>query len=103
MLYLSNALSLQMLDTTKATTVSIKPISIDDIKTAGFVSVIGHPDTAAVLTDMLGKKVKCNRASITLKPTDTLIVAQIVGGRLPAGTTKLPDGFKLQFLKVTIL
>lgn len=103
MLYLSNALSLQMLDTTKATTVSIKPISIDDIKTAGFVSVVGHPDTAEVLTDMLGKKVKCNRASITLKPTDTLIVAQIVGGRLPAGTTKLPDGFKLQFLKVTIL
>lgn len=103
MLYLSNALSLQMLDTTKATTVSIKPISIDDIKTAGFVSVVGHPDTAEVLTDMLGKKVKCNRSSITLKPTDTLIVAQIVGGRLPAGTTKLPDGFKLQFLKVTIL
>lgn len=103
MLYLSNALSLQMLDTTKATTVSIKPISIDDIKTAGFVSVVGHPDTAEVLTDMLGKKVKCNRASITLKPTDTLIVAQIFGGRLPAGTTKLPDGFKLQFLKVTIL
>lgn len=103
MLYLANALSLQMLDTTKATTISIKPISIDDIKTAGFVSVVGHPDTAAVLTDMLGKKVKCNRASITLKPTDTLIVAQIVGGRLPAGTTKLPDGFKLQFLKVTIL
>lgn len=103
MLYLANAFSLQMLDTTKATTVSIKPISIDDIKTAGFVSVVGHPDTAAVLTDMLGKKVKCNRASITLKPTDTLIVAQIVGGRLPAGTTKLPDGFKLQFLKVTIL
>lgn len=62
MLYLANALSLQMLDTTKATTVSIKPISIDDIKTAGFVSVVGHPDTAAVLTDMLGKKVKCNRA-----------------------------------------
>ena len=68
MLYLANALSLQMLDITKATTISIKPISIDDIKTAGFVSVIGHPDTAAVLTDMLGKKVKCNRASITLKP-----------------------------------
>ena len=92
-----------MLDTTKATTVSIKPISIDDIKTAGFVSAVGHPDTAAVLTDMLGKEVKCNRVSISLKPTDTLIVAQIVGGRLPAGTTKLPDGFKLQFLKVTIL
>ena len=56
MLYLANALSLQMLDITKATTISIKPISIDDIKTAGFVSVIGHPDTAAVLTDMLEKK-----------------------------------------------
>lgn len=103
MLYLGNAFSLQMLDTNKATTVSIKPISIDDVKTAGFISVVGHPDTAVVLTDLLGKDVKCNRASIKLTPSDTLIVAQIVGGRLPAGTTKLPDGFKLQFLKVTII
>lgn len=103
MLYLANAFSLQMLDTSKTTTVSIKPIDIDAVKNAGFVSAVGHPDTAAVLTDMLGKEVKCNRISLKLKPTDTLIVAQIVGGRLPAGTTKLLDGFKLQFLKVTIL
>lgn len=103
MLYLSNAFSLQMLDVTKASTVSIKPISIDAVKTAGFVSAVGHPDTAMVLTDMLGKDVPCNRVSIKLTPYDTLIVAQIIGGRLPAGTTKLPDGFKMQFLKVTIL
>ena len=103
MLYLSNAFSLQMLDTSKTTSVSIKPISIDAVKTAGFISAVGHPDTAMVLTDMLGKDVPCNRVSIKLKPTDILLVAQIVGGRLPAGTTKLPDGFKMQFLKVTIL
>lgn len=103
MLYLSNAFSLQMLDTSKTTSVSIKPIDIDAVKKAGFISAIGHPDTAMVLTDMLGKDVPCNRFSIKLKPTDTLLVAQIVGGRLPAGTTKLPDGFKMQFLKVTIL
>lgn len=103
MLYLSNAFSLQMLDTSKTTSVSIKPISIDAVKTAGFVSAVGHPDTAMVLTDMLGKNVPCNRVSIKLTPYDTLIVAQIIGGRLPAGTTKLPDGFKMQFLKVTIL
>ena len=103
MLYLSNAFSLQMLDTSKTTSVSIKPISIDAVKTAGFISAVGHPDTAMVLTDMLGKDVPCNRVSIKLTPYDTLIVAQIIGGRLPAGTTKLPDGFKMQFLKVTIL
>ena len=103
MLYLANAFSLQMLDTNKATTVSIKPITLDDVKTAGFVSAVGHPDTAMVLTNILDKDVQCNRVSIKLTPSDTLIVAQIVGGRLPAGTTKLPDGFKLQFLKVTII
>lgn len=103
MLYLSNAFSLQMLDTSKTTSVSIKPISIDAVKTAGFISAVGHPDTAMILTDMLGKDVPCNRVSIKLTPYDTLIVAQIIGGRLPAGTTKLPDGFKMQFLKVTIL
>ena len=103
MLYLSNAFSLQMLDTSKTTSVSIKPIDIDAVKKAGFISAVGHDDTARVLTDMLGKNVQCNRISIKLKPTDTLIVAQIVGGRLPAGTTKLPDGFKMRFLKVTIL
>ncbi len=103
MLYLGNAFSLQMLDCTVAHTVSIKPISIDDVKTAGFVSVVGHPDTAAVLSDMLGKDVACNRVSVSLTPHDTLIVAQVVGGRLPAGATKLPDGFKMTFLKVNIL
>ena len=103
MVYLSNAFSLQMLDTSKTTTVSIKPIDIDAVKNAGFISAIGHEDTAMVLTDMLGKNVQCNRVSISLKPTDTLIVAQVIGGRLPAGATTLPDGFKLQFLKVTIL
>lgn len=102
MLYLGNAFSLQMLDTTVASTVSIKPMAIDDVKSAGFVSVVGHADTAAVLTDMLGKDVACNRASIKLTPQDTLIVAQVIGGRLPAGAAKLPDGFKMTFLKVNI-
>lgn len=103
MLYLGNAFSLQMLDCATAHTVSIKPISIDDVRTADFISVVGHPDTAAVLSDMLGKDVACNRVSVSLTPHDTLIVAQVVGGRLPAGATKLPDGFKMTFLKVNIL
>lgn len=103
MLYLGNAFSLQMLDCATAHTVSIKPISIDDVRTADFVSVVGHPDTATILSDMLGKDVACNRVSVSLTPHDTLIVAQVVGGRLPAGATKLPDGFKMTFLKVNIL
>ena len=102
MKYLSNAFSLQMLDTTVATTVKVTPIDISDVKDLDFVSVVGHQDTAAVLTDMLGKDVPCNRTSLSLKKGDTLIVAQIVGGRLPAGATKLPDDFKMTFLKVTL-
>ena len=33
---------------------------------------------------------------------DTLYVAQLMGGRLPEGTTKLPEGFWFKFFKVTV-
>ena len=29
-------------------------------------------------------------------------MAQILGGRLPEGSTTLPEGFEIQFLKVTV-
>lgn len=62
----------------------------------GIVSVIGHPDTAAVLG------VPCNRASITLEKGDVLFVAQLQGGRLPEGSTTLPEGYEFVFYKVTV-
>jgi len=61
-----------------------------------YTSVVGHPDTANVLG------VAFNRASLTLQKGDELLVAQLVGGRLPEGATTLPEGFSFKFYRLLI-
>lgn len=61
------------------------------------VSAIGHADTAAVLG------VDCNRVNVTLRKGDIAFVAQLTGGRLPEGSTTLPEGFHFKFIKVEVL
>ena len=100
--YLGNAFSLQMLDTTVASTISVVPVQASDIP-VDCTSCIGHPDTAQVVSGILGRTVACNRISVSLDKGDVLYVAQITGGRLPAGTTTLPDGFSIAFLRVDIM
>ena len=101
-IYLGNAFSLQMLDVTVANTVNIVPLTIGEIAGSDFVSVIGHTDTANVVSNILKRDVPANRASVRLERGDVLYVAQVTGGRLPEGATMLPEGFSLAFLKVTI-
>jgi len=102
---LSNAFSLQMLDLEEMQDVRIKPISLNVTKiimSNGFVSAIGHQDTANVISNMLGVQVDNNRINVSLNYDTILIVAQIVGGRLPEGSTELPDGFNIKFVKVEL-
>ena len=90
--FLLNAFSLQMLEgdaTVKFTEVSELP--------KGLTSAIGHADTARVLG------VEMNRINVTLKRGDTAYVAQLQGGRLPEGSTTLPEGFSFKFYKVEVL
>lgn len=101
-IFLGNAFSLQMLDVTVANTVNIVPASVGEIAGSDFMSVIGHADTAAVVSNILKRDVPANRASVRLEKGDILYVAQVTGGRLPEGATTLPEGFSLAFLKVTI-
>ena len=98
--YLGNAFSLQMLTELPAN-VSVVEVAPAEVP-ADAVSVIGHPDTAAVVSSILGKDVPANRVSIALEAGDILYVAQLMGGRLPEGTTTLPEGFILKFLKVEV-
>lgn len=91
--YISNAFSLQMLDLSEAHTISVFPV---DGFPSTAVSVVGHPDTAAVLG------VPFNRTNLKLSKGDVLYVAQLVGGRLPEGCTTLPEGYKFVFVKVTV-
>lgn len=90
--FLLNAFSLQMLEgdaTVRFTEVSELP--------EGLASAIGHQDTANVLS------VEMNRVNVTLKKGDVAFVAQLQGGRLPEGSTTLPEGFSFKFIKVEVL
>lgn len=101
MAYLCNAFSLQMLDTSVGHSISIDPIDSSRVPT-DVTSAIGHQETADVVSNILGFEVPMNRTSITLVPGDVIYVAQLTGGRLPEGSTSLPDGFEIQFLVVSI-
>lgn len=105
--YLTNAFSLQMIsvfpcdihieeiDGINADYVCIQANTPED-HPDHIISAVGHADTAAVLN------VPCNRINVSLKKGDTLYVAQLQGGRLPEGSTTLPEGFEFKFLEVTI-
>lgn len=93
-MYLLNAFSLQMLDDNEIVNVRFTPV---DKLQAGLVSAIGHADTAAVLG------VPMNRINVKLHKGDVAYVAQLTGGRLPEGSTTLPEGFRFKFIRVEIL
>ena len=97
--FLTNAFSLQMLQ--RGGVVRFEEIDATEVP-ADVVSAVGHADTAAVLTDMLGFEVPVNRVFVTLDEDTELYVAQLMGGRLPEGATTLPEGFSFKFYKVTL-
>lgn len=97
MIYLGNAFSLQMLEDPMASievTAITRWVAEQAIK-SGATSIIGHQNIADALN------CEMNRQSIKLKESDTLIVAQYVGGRLPEGAspTNLDN---LEFMKITV-
>ena len=104
--YLGNAFSLQMVKppTFFEQSAVTKERMTDELKNnPHIVKVVGHRETADVLTEMLGVEIPYNRQSITLKPGDTLYVAQVIGGRLPEGSTTLPPGVRIEFRCVDII
>ena len=93
--YISNAFSLQMLGASNSGTISYEEVERPD-NLSEYVSVVGHTDTAKVLG------VACNRVSLTLEKGDELLVAQLVGGRLPEGATELPEGFSFKYYRLLL-
>ena len=97
--YLGNAFSLQMVaDNAIIAKVEVSPEEIP----AEAESIIGHADTATVVSSILGWEVPCNRESVILSDEDVLYVAQVVGGRLPEGATTIPDGMEIKFYRITV-
>lgn len=90
--YLLNAFSLQMIKDFPCNVVINEVAELPK----GLTSAIGHADTAAVLG------VEMNRINVELGVGDVAYVAQLQGGRLPEGSTTLPDGFSFKYLKVEI-
>ena len=98
--YLVNAFSIQMLK--KGGLVRFEEIDTTEVP-ADVVSAVGHADTAVVLSNMLGFEVPMNRINISLDENTELYVAQLIGGRLPEGSTTLPEGFAFKFYRVTMV
>jgi hypothetical protein len=94
MQYVSNAFSLGMVPRHLLHTVRIEPCERPDM--SGLQSVVGHADTAQVLG------VEMRRVSVTLQAGDVLFVAQLRGGRLPEGSTTLPEGFGFDWCRVEV-
>lgn len=92
--YISNAFSLGMVPRELLSSVRVTPCEPPYL--VGAISIVGHADTAKVLN------VPFNRASVTLGVGDVLYVAQLRGGRLPEGTTTLPEGFGFDWVRVEV-
>ena len=105
---IANAFSLNMLDLeVGVTNLQICPASPDVIRQeieeeGGFASIVGHADTAAVFSSLLGLNVPCNRATFTMDEGVTLFVGQYKGPRLPEGATSLPEGATVEWAMVLV-
>ena len=64
------------------------------------VSAVGHADTARLFSNILGRNVPAERRTVALGEDDMLLLGQYVGPRLPEGSTTLPEGAAVYWVKV---
>jgi hypothetical protein len=101
-IYLSNAFSLNMLDPENGLSrVEIEPCGPEAVPENAY-SIIGHPNTADLVCQRLGRPVAANRVTLRLRPGDVLYVAQFRGERLGEGARELPPDAPLIFYRVTL-
>jgi hypothetical protein len=63
------------------------PLTVNEAKTLlpdRFISAIGHPSSAAFLSNLLNMDIPVNRIEVTMQPGDTALVLRI--------RTRLPEG-----------
>lgn len=74
----------------------------EELLASGFTSCVGHPDTAALFTEVIGIQVPFARITVALKSGDTAIIGQYRGPRLPEGCHILPEGATIQWIKLEV-
>ena len=101
--YLANAFSLSM--TVGNALIEKRSVDFDEflIVSKDAESIVGHAETAAILSQMLGREVNVNRVSVRLDEGDIVCVAQYIGPRLPEGATSLPEGAQIEWMIVRIV
>lgn len=101
---IANAFSLNMLADADFT-VKVRTMTLDEVKhtlSEGCESCVGHAETAAVISNLVGLSVPTNRATVRLERGDEMIVAQYIGPRLQEGATTLPQGATIKFFHLVI-
>ena len=98
MIFLTNSFSFQMIThfPCDTHTVEITKEKFDYYKQHA-ISYIGNENLANLLN------VDYNRESLKLREGDVLLVAQLMGGKLPKGATELPHNVSIKYLCVQIL
>lgn len=106
-MFLLNAFSLNMLDTSVGheVSISVKEVDITTARLAalhGAQSAVGHAPTAAIFEQQLGYPIAAARATVKLKMGDAALIGQYSGPRLEEGATVLPPGATIKWLIVRI-
>jgi hypothetical protein len=112
MLAITNAFSLNMLPASFAGgSLRITPLDVAGVldhlqfiseEGCAAASAVGHADTAAVFSAVLGMDIPARRVNITLDEGDIIFVGQYKGPRLPEGTKVLPEGASIEWYKITL-
>jgi hypothetical protein len=116
MKYVANAISIGMLDTLEELEYgSYDPLSVkldvsrlspegarDWVHREDWVSIVGHDDTAVLLSELLGVPITKNRVSTSLKVEDCILVCQYNGERLAEGAKTLPPNATIRYFLVSV-
>ena len=100
---LLNAFSANMIQFPSS--VNFTEVALDEVVAAlseDLDSAVGHADTAAVFSNLLGLKIEAKRQTVVLQSGEVAILGQYSGPRLQEGATELPDGTKIVWLKVEV-